>query len=399
MSNDSNNDFAAMFEQSLNSHGSVPMGEKVQAKVVSIGKEHIYLDLGIREDGLLQKTEMEVDGELTVAVGDTITVLPIRMRDGAVTCASRVGAAGAKERSGDKDLALATLQEAYESNMPVEGNVKEVIKGGFSVTLMGLRAFCPISQIDNSYCETPEEHVGHSYSFVVIELDGQGRNIVVSRRKLLEVAAEELAKETWGTLEVGAVHEGVVSNVRSYGAFVDIGGVEGLLHVSEISYERVDDPNDHLSKGQRVRVAIKTIDPDQKRIALSMRMLAEDPWVEASHTLEEGQILEGQVVRLTTFGAFVEIQKGVEGLVHISEMGGGKRLHTPHEVVTVGDNVSVKVLSVDPDSHRISLSMNDAADAEAIKEETERKADFKARSKAGQSLGTFGDLLGKHLKK
>jgi small subunit ribosomal protein S1 len=391
--------FEALLEQSLAPRRGASIGEKIEARIVSIGKEQVYLDLGTREDGILPRVEVEEDGKLTVEKGDTITVLAVQRRDGAVLCARRVGAAGVSERSGDQEMALATLAEAFEAEMPVEGTVKEVIKGGFTVTVMGQRAFCPISQIDSAYCEHPEEHVGHTYPFLLVELDGRGRNIVVSRRKLLDHEAEERAEKAWEELVEGAVVDGVITNVRSYGAFVDIGGVEGLLHVSEISHERIEDPVDVLQKGQRVKVAIKSIDTAQKRVALSLRMLEEDPWLEAVRVIAEGATLEGEVVRLAPFGAFVEVRKGVEGLVHISQMGGGKRLHTPREAVDVGQKVVVKVLGVDAANRRISLSMDEAATEQAEAEDLERRREYQATAKPGRSLGTLGDILSKHLKK
>ncbi len=391
--------FAEMLEQSFSAQGETPIGEKVQGRVFNIGKEYVFLDLGTRDEGILPRAEVEHDGKLDVAEGDVIDVMTLRFQDGAVRCASRLGAAGASERSGDAEAALMAIRDALESEMPVEGNVKEVVKAGFSINIMGQRAFCPISQIDAAYCEVPEEHLGHTYSFLVLEADDRGRNIVVSRRRLLEAEAAELAKQTWEQIREGETYDGVVKNILSYGAFVDIGGIEGLLHVSEISHDRVDDPSDVLQKGQKVRVVLKGIDRDKQRVALSMRMLEEDPWIEAAREIREGQVIEGEVVRIAQFGAFVEVRRGVEGLVHISEMGGGRRLKTPREAVGVGQQVSVKVLSVDPEARRISLSLDEAANERAETEEVERKREFKARSKPNQSLGTLGDILGKHLKK
>jgi small subunit ribosomal protein S1 len=391
--------FAAMLESSLATQGKIPMGEKVQARIFKVGKDYLFLDLGSRDEGILPRMELEVDGKLTVEEGDVLTVLTIQYRDGAVLCASRLGVAGSIDRPGDKDAALNAIRDAYESGMPVEANVKETVKGGFTITLMGQRAFCPISQIDNSFCDTPEEHVGHTYAFLIIEFDDRGRNIVVSRRRLLDQESEERARHIWDEIQEGDTFEGVVKNIMSYGAFVDIGGLEGLLHVSEISHDRVDDPNDVLEKGQSLQVSVKKIDREKKRISLSAKMLQEDPWIEVSQEIKEGAILEGQVTRIAQFGAFVEIRHGVEGLVHISEMGHGKRLNTPREAVEIGETVSVKVLSVDSNSRRISLSINDAASEEEESEETERKREFKARNLSGQSFGTLGDLLGSHLKK
>lgn len=390
--------FEKLLEESMAAQGEVSLGEKVQAKIFNIGKDYVFLELGSREEGLLPREEVMEDDNLTVAVGDTISVFTLKIRDGAVLCGLRVGSGGAVEKSADKDMALASLRDAFESAMPVEGTVKEVIKGGFSVTVMTMRAFCPISQIDDSYCETPEEHLGHSYDFLVIELDGSGRNIVLSRRRLLEQATEELARDLWKSIEVGAVYSGTVSSLKSYGAFVDIGGIEGLLHVSEIDYERVDDPFDAFKKGEKIRVIVKSIDHEKKRVSLSRKALLEDPWIDAAETIKERAVMTGEVVRLAPFGAFVELKKGVEGLVHISEMGKGKRLRTPREAAREGDKVQVRVLSVDLEKRRISLSMDDLDDENALDDEA-LKAQRRERDNSGKGLGTFGDLFKDKLKK
>lgn len=398
------------FEQLLNSssgtQGKVPIGEKVQAKIFEIGKEYLFLDLGGREEGMLPRSEVEKEGELELSVGDTISVFTVQMRDGAVLCASRLGAAGSVDRPGDREAALVALRDAYESRMPVEGTVKEVVKAGFSVTVLGLRAFCPISQISDTYCETPEEYLGQTHSFLVIEFDGTGRNLVLSRRRLLEMESEDLARETMEKLEVGAVFDGVVKTVKSYGVFVDIGGVEGLLHVSEIDHDRVDDPADVFTAGQSVRVQVKDIDRERKRISLSRKSLLGDPWVGIESEFPEGSVVTGRVIRIAQFGAFVELKKGVEGLVHISKMGGGRRLKTPREAVQEGEEVQVRVLGIDLDRARISLSIDDAVEGEeefdrAALEEHRRAERSQGDSKAQQNrgLGTFGDLFADKLKR
>lgn len=392
--------FEQLFAESTTAMGRIPMGEKVQAKVFMIGKEYVFLDLGSRYEGLLPRAAVQNDdGEVTVKEGDTLTVYTIQFRDGAVICGRSIGQTGATESTSDKEMALAAVREAFESGMPIEGTVKELVKGGYSVTVVGLRAFCPISQIADAYTEHPEEHLGHTYTFAVIELDGTGRNIVVSRRKLLEAEAEERAAQVWQTLEVGAVFEGTVTSVKTYGVFVDIGGVEGLLHVSEIDYERVDDPSTAFTKGDKVKVIIKEIEPEKKRISLSRKALLEDPWLDVAQTITEGAVLTGQVVRLARFGAFVELKRGVEGLIHISEMGQDQRIRSPRDVAKVGSTVKVRVVAVDPDQRRIALSMEGIEEAEARAEGGEGEPARNGERGEQKSLGTFGDLFGKMLKK
>lgn len=391
------NDFEQLLQDSFDSQVKLSVGEKVHARVFKIGKEYIFLDLGAREEGILPRSEVEENGEVTVAEGDTITVYTVKFRDGAMLCGLRVGAPGTSDMPGDKEVAMATIRDAYENGLPIEGTVKEVVKGGFSVHIMSIRAFCPISQISNQYCAEPEEHLGHVYGFLIIELDGSGRNIVLSRRRLLEAEAEEMAKVTWEQLQIGEVREGTVSNIMSYGAFIEVGGVEGLLHVSEIDYDRVDDPHDHLTVGQKLQVQIKGIDQEKKRISLSRKALLDDPWLEAARAIKEGEIMEGTVARLERFGAFVELRKGVEGLVHISEMGAGRRLRSPHEVVRTGDKVTVKVLKFEDERRRISLSMDEAQ--KDSDESMPTREEMPRGPKPNRSLGTFGDLFAEKLKK
>jgi small subunit ribosomal protein S1 len=391
--------FAEMLEASMSGRRLVPVGEKVQGTVVSIGREYVFLDLGSRAEGLLPVSDVTVDGKVTVAKGDRLTVLATAVRDGAVMCALRLGTSPSHDQKSEKGAALDALREARDAGVAVDGTVKEVIKGGFSVTVLGFRAFCPISQIQRGYCDTPEEHVGRTYSFLLVELDPTGRNIVVSRRKLLDAEAEERAASLWQTLEEGAVMSGTVSSLRSYGAFVDLGGVEGLLHVSEIAHERIEDPKDLLTEGQMVQVVIKDIDRERRRISLSLKALTEDHWLTAAERIAEGQLRKGSVSRLARFGAFVELEKGVEGLLHVSELGQGRRVVTPREVLREGQEVVVRVLSVDLERRRISLTLADEDEDRAAAAEAMESLRAQAAVKGGKGLGTLGDLMGPALKR
>ncbi len=390
-------DFEALLESSFSpDRKQISAGDKIDARVVSIGREYVYLDLGTRTEGLLLKQEvLDEEGEPTVQEGDQMTVYITAFRDGAALCGLRMGAGGA-DRHDDKDATLDALKEAFDAGMPVEGTVKESVKGGFSVTIMGQRAFCPISQIDNKYCESPDEHLNRAYGFEIIKFEENGRNIVVSRRRLLEAEAEEKAQQLWGTIKVDESYEGVVSSIRPYGAFVDIGGLEGLLHVSEISYGRVSDPKEVLDVGQKLTVSVKELDREKGRVSLSLKALMDDPWLETVTGLHSNQIVQGKVVRVAQFGAFVEITPGVEGLVHISEMGAERRIHTPREVVAEGQDIAVRILEIDPERKRISLSMNTEID------EHDWKADLaqsSATSTRSGTMGTFGDLLKDKIKR
>jgi len=376
----------------------VGVGEKLDAKVVSIGKEHVFLDIGIRSEGLLARTEVERDGELTVSIGDRIPVFTVGARDGAVMCARRLGAAagGAFDRKDDMTAVIAQIEDAFNAGMPIEGTVKEVNKGGFSVHVLGVRAFCPVSQIDRVYCEKPDDHLGRTYAFAIARFEEGGRNIVLSRRILLEREAEEAAKIVLERLNVGDIIEGEVTSIQKYGAFVDVGGAEGLVHVSELSHTRIAHPEEVLSKGQHVRVQIKDIDRAKGKISLSLKSLLDDPWNEALANLSAGRIAEGVVSRLAQFGAFVELFPGVEGLVHVSQMAADKRVGNPREMVSQGQKVRVRVLEIDPERRRISLALVD----ENVEEEREATEAFRATAANRKSgMGTLGDLLGAKLGK
>jgi small subunit ribosomal protein S1 len=389
-------DFEKLLSESEATTAGVAPGEKREAQVISIGKTWIFLDLGVRAEALLPREEVERDGELTVAVGDRITVLTTGSKDGAVLCALKLGAAGAATRGQGDEEAVAALTDAWESEIPVEGTVKEVNKGGLSVSLMGLRAFCPLSQIERGYCESPDSHVGRTHAFLITRVEEGGRNIVLSRRRLLEREAAERAAETITELAEGQVRDGTVSSLMPYGAFVDIGGIEGLLHVSELSHTRIEDPSKVLEKGQQIRVQIKAIDRDQQKISLSLKSLSRDPFLDVTANLVSGSVLRGRVTRIARFGAFVELAPGVEGLVHISQLAVGRRVNTPREVVQEGEEIDVLVVEVDTEARRIALQRIDE-DAEAERVATEEFRRDRKPSSGG--MGTFGDLLADKLKK
>jgi small subunit ribosomal protein S1 len=383
-------EFDEMLEASFAAQGRIEPGDKLTAKVVSIGANDVFLDVGTRSEGLLPRIEVEVDGELKVAPGDSVTVYATAVRGGVVQCTRRMGGTRTADPKEGNDATREALADAFRNGIPVEGTVQAVNKGGFEVLVLGQRAFCPVSQIERRYCEKPEAHVGAKYAFQIIKLEENGRNIVVSRKKLLEAEAEEQARGFWERLAVGETYEGTVTSLHAYGAFVDLGGAEGLLHVSEISYERVGDPKEVLSVGQKLTVAVKSLDPDKRKISLSLKSLTNDPWFDAVRTLVAGREYQGRVTRLMPFGAFVELMPGVEGLLHISRLGGDKHINHPREVVAEGETITVIVSEIDETRRRLSLSMSGVGENEAGAEELASYA--KERPRAG--FGTLGDLLG-----
>ncbi len=381
-------DFAAMLAESEKGAPRTKrpkIGDLVKGKVISIGKDTVFIDAGGKAEGTLEKTQVtDKEDKLLVKVGDTIEARVVADAGGVLQLRVKVGRG---------PEAKAELLQAAELGIPVEGTVTEVIKGGVSVDVAGVRGFCPASQIDARFVEDLSVYVGKKLMFKISRYEP--RNLVVSRRALVEEENQKLAVETRKRLEVGAVLRGKITGFKSFGAFVDLGGIEGMLHVSELGYSRVDKPEDVLSLGQEVDVAVLEIKPGDKgeRISLSLKALATDPWRDAAANLKEGQRVKGTITRLQPFGAFVEIAPGVEGLLHISELGAGKRINHPKDVVSPGQQVELSILRIDTAERKIALSMNESSDGNA-----EEVAAAKAQSGAAK-LGTFGDLLAKFNKK
>jgi small subunit ribosomal protein S1 len=359
------------------------VGDLVKGTIISIGKDAIFIDIGGKAEGTLDRAQVEDrEGKMTVALGDTVEARVAQDAGGVL--ALRIKVMRGPE-------AKAELVSAVELGLPVEGLVTEVVKGGLSVDVAGVRGFCPASQIDNRFVEDLATFVGQRLTFRITRYEPGGRgNLVLTRRALLEEEREKLAAKTREHLKVGAVMRGKIVGFKPFGAFVDLGGIEGMLHVSELGFSRVERPEDVLAMGQEVDVSVLKIEPGEKgqRIALSLKALASDPWQDASKKLVEGARVKGKIVRMQPFGVFVEVAPGIEGLVHISELGAGRRINHPREVVSEGQEVEVAVMGVDPERRRVSLSMaaSDGATAEDI-------AAAAPRQQPSAQLGTLGDLM------
>ncbi len=353
--------FADMFSACQQPSARITVGEVVDGKVISIGKENAFLDLGTRAEGMIDKEEFMFKGRLTIQEGDTIQVLVNSFRNGIFQCSSRGQAAVRSDGHQPKDdSAKLLLLDAFSRRLPVEGKVKAVNKGGFEVQILGQRAFCPISQIERNYCQNPEVHLEKTYAFMVMQYEEDGRNIVVGRKELLLDDERKKAQLLWQALAVGQVHEGTVTSVHEYGAFIDIGGSEGLLHVSEISFKKIADAREALQSGQKLQVAIIQLDREKNKISLSLKALQTDPWIEAAEKLAVGSELSGVVVALKNFGAFVELFPGLVGLLHVSQLGASRRVSHAKEILAIGQSVNVRVLAVDPVQKTISLTMEEA---------------------------------------
>lgn len=392
----SDESFEQMMAESFKPVRSIEIGDEAEATVIGFDNEYVFLDMGTRLDGVLKRSDLSEGENQKLAEGQTFNVYVTGKRKGTWQCSTRLGGGDTSGEDTQKNATLMMLGDAYNRNLPVEGKVTEVIKGGFKVQVKGLKAFCPISQIDRQYCENPEKYLNQTYIFVITRLEEGDDNIVLSRREYLVHEAKKQAEAFWEKIEEGRVYEGTVTSIRDFGVFVNVNGIDGLLHISEISYERIEDPNQVLKVGQTLKVAVKNIDRDRRKIALSLKSMMDDPWDAAVEKLSSGKEFQGKVVRLKTFGAFVRLFPGVEGLVHISRLGTNRRHQHPKEVLKIGDIVTVQVLEIDEANRRISLTME--------KEEPDRTDDLKrlkkAQDKAVKSTPTqMSNLFDKALKK
>jgi small subunit ribosomal protein S1 len=321
-------------------------GAKVRAKVLSIHGDSVILDLGTRASGVIRARHFP-EGKLP-AVGDMLDAVVEKYEPAEGLIELQPARAAVSKPAGD--------WKAIAEGQIVDCMVTKVNKGGLEVSVSNLRGFLPAGQVDLVFCSNLEQFVGQKLRVKVTEVNPHKKNLVVSRRSFLEIAVAELREEAWKTLEVGQKRTGKVKTLKDYGAFVDIGGVDGLVHVSEISWGRVTHPRDVLSEGQEVEVQILSIDADKGKIALGMKQLQMSPWQGIMERYPPSSTAHGKVTKTTDFGAFVELEPGLEGMVHISELD-HKRVHRVTDVLQVGKEVDVKVLTVDPEKKRIALSV------------------------------------------
>jgi len=392
-------DFEALLKQYESENAAAgqrepQLGDKIRGTVISVTEEQLFIDLGGKSEGVMATDELRnPDGTLSAAVGDPIEAI-VTGKD-ATTGTLLLGQQHARHLHG-----AAELEQAFRNQAAVEGHVSGVTKGGLEVQIAGQRAFCPASQIDLRFVENLEEFVGQRLAFRITKFEGGRRvNLVVSRRALLEAEQQMQAAETRAQLEVGAVLSGTVTAIKDYGAFVDLGGIEGMVHISEIALGRIKHPSEVLSVGQPVEVSVLRIDrtdnPKQpEKIALSIRALARDPWKDAAERYSAGARVKGKVTRLQPFGAFVEIEPGLEGLIHISELGAGRRISHPQEVITSGQDVEATVLAVDTTKRRLSLTLDPSKQTDAAAE----AKPYSEYGKPKEGFGTLGDLLRESLK-
>lgn len=341
-------DFASMLEESLEPK-SFREGEMVEGRVVSIGKDVVFIDIGGKGEANIDVEELaDEDGRIDVEVGDIVQGVVVSTRGGIKLSHKLARGAATRQR----------LHDAYRARLPVEGRVEKSIKGGYDIRIGGQRGFCPISQIDNRFTDDPTSHEGQLYTFRITEFDESGKNLVVSRRALLEEEEAERAEEVRATLVPNAEISGRVVSVRSYGAFVDLGGgIQGLLHVSEMGWSRVADPSEVVQPGDEIVVKVLRIEDEGKKIALGLKQLQSDPWSKADETYEVGQVLRGRVSRVADFGAFVELEPGIEGLAHASTFPPTGKRDGWKSSLSPGTDVVVEVLSFEADRKRIGIAI------------------------------------------
>jgi small subunit ribosomal protein S1 len=349
--------FADLYQSYTAGFGDqVHIGDRIRGPVISVGKESLFIDTGTKIDGIVDKAELlDKNGNLPFKEGDILELYVVSVRGDEIRLSKAMTGAGS----------VNALQEAFRNSIPVEGKVKAQIKGGYQVEIMQKRAFCPLSQMDLKFQESPEEHVGKTYQFLITQFEERGKNIVISRRDLLKREHEKALKEFIEGLKVGDQVPGRVTRLMPYGAFVELfPGLEGMVHLSEISWSRVEKAADVLAPQSMVTVKVLAVGPGGKpgslKISLSIKQITGDPWEKVGETFHIGEKTKGKVTRCTQFGAFVEISPGVEGLVHLSEMSYRKRVTKPEEVVKVGEQVPVVIKEIDQEKRRISLSIKDA---------------------------------------
>ncbi len=341
--------FEELLEQEYG-RDEVQEGEIISAHVLSVNKDFVLVDVGYKSEGLIPTQEFPmINGEPQIKVGDKVDVL-VEARE------NEYGHMVLSKEKADRLKVWDEISAACERDEVVEGVIIGRVKGGLQVDI-GVRAFLPGSQVDLRPIRNLEKLIGERFKFRVIKFNKKRGNIVLSRRVLLEKDREEKRKETLKHLKEGAVMEGVVKNLTDYGAFVDLGGVDGLLHVTDMSWGRVQNPNGLFEVGQTVKVVVLKYDQENERVSLGMKQTQEDPWQMAQKDFPVGARVKGKVVSLTDYGAFIELKPGVEGLIHVSEMSWTKRVKHPSKIVNIGDEVEALVLDIDQENKRISLGM------------------------------------------
>lgn len=334
-------------------------GDIVSGKVVRVDRDEVLVDIGYKSEGVIPARELSVRygvlPDQVVKVGDTVDALVLQKED-------KEGRLILSKKRAEYERVWQRLEAIKEIDGTVKGEVIEVVKGGLIVDI-GIRGFVPASLVDVQRVKSLEQYIGEEFECRIVELNKSRNNVVLSRRAFLEGQKKEEQKQLLDKLEKGKVVKGVVSSIVNFGAFVDLGGVDGLIHISELSWSHVDHPSEILSVGDEIDVEILDVDRERNRVSLGLKQTRPDPWREAVKKFKSGEIIEGTITKLVPFGAFVEVAQGVEGLIHISELS-DKKIEFPEEIVKISEKTKVKVVDVDLDRRRLSLSLKQAAPPE-----------------------------------
>jgi small subunit ribosomal protein S1 len=340
---DTEQSFSELFENSIR---ELNVGDVVEGTIVQVNPDSVIVDVGYKSEGLIAISEFaDEQGQVNVHVGDKIDVLFERREN-------ENGLIGLSKEKADRQK----IWNALEENAVVDGRILSRIKGGLSVDI-GVNAFLPGSQVDLRPVRNLDKMIGETFQFKIIKLNKKRGNIVLSRRVLLEEQRESLRSDTLKALEEGQVVDGVVKNLTDYGCFIDLGGIDGLLHITDMSWGRVSHPSDILAVGDKINVKILKYDREKERVSLGLKQISPDPWLEVEQKYPVGARIKGKVVSLTDYGAFVELEEGVEGLIHVSEMSWTKRIKHPNKLLNIGDDVESIVLALDIPNRRISLGL------------------------------------------
>jgi len=335
-------------------------GDIVEGRIVKVDRDEVLLDIGYKTEGVIPSRELsikhDVDPADVVKVGDEVEALVLQKED-------KEGRLILSKKRAQYERAWGTIEKIKEEDGVVTGTVIEVVKGGLILDI-GLRGFLPASLVEMRRVRDLQPYVGKEIEAKIIELDKNRNNVVLSRRAWLEQTQSEVRTTFLRELQKGQVRQGVVSSIVNFGAFVDLGGVDGLVHVSELSWKHIDHPSEVVEVGQEVTVEVLDVDMDRERVSLSLKATQEDPWQHFARTHAIGQVVPGKVTKLVPFGAFVRVDDGIEGLVHISELA-ERHVELPEQVVTVGEDIFVKVIDIDLERRRISLSLKQANDESA----------------------------------
>src|ERR1700732_3042361 len=330
-------------------------GDVIMGTVVKIDRDEVLLDIGFKSEGVIPARELsirnDVHPEEIVSLGEEIEALVLQKED-------KEGRLVLSKKRAQYERAWTTIEEKKNKGEMVSGPVIEVVKGGLIVDI-GLRGFLPASLVEMRRVRDLQPYVGKEIEAKIIELDKNRNNVVLSRRAWLEQTQSEVRHTFLNTLRKGQIRKGVVSSIVNFGAFVDLGGVDGLVHVSELSWKHIDHPGEVVEVGQEVTVEVLDVDMDRERVSLSLKSTQEDPWQQFARTHQIGQVVPGRVTKLVPFGAFVRVEEGIEGLVHISELA-DRHVEIPEQVVQVGEEIFVKIIDIDLDRRRISLSLKQA---------------------------------------